>query len=75
MPPRRRPCRRFLLVEEMVALGAQLEFRDRLVLGLSCNLGVRAGELFGLRWNDIEENRRQIREQGDRERVRFFTNA
>ena len=54
MPPTRRPCGRFLTMEEFDALLAQLEFRDHLITRMFCTMGFRPGELFALRWDDIE---------------------
>jgi len=54
MPTTREPCGRFLSREELSAMMAQLDFRDRLIFWMFVNLGFRASELFALRWNDIE---------------------
>ena len=61
MPATREPCGRFLMLEELNAILAQVPFRDRLIIRMGCNLGFRAGELFALRWNDIEHDRNRIR--------------
>jgi integrase len=57
MPPTRKPCGRFLTLEEFDALVAQLEFRDRLIVRMFCAMGFRPGEIFALRWDDIEDGR------------------
>src|SRR5580658_8848577 len=62
MPPTRKPCGRFLALEEFDALVAQLEFRDRLVVRMFCTMGFRPGEMFALRWDDIETGRVRVDE-------------
>ena len=62
MPPTRKPCGRFLALEEFDALVAQLEFRDRLIVRMFCTMGFRPGELFALRWDDIEAGRVRVDE-------------
>ena len=62
MPSTRKPCGRFLALQEVDALLAQLEFRDRLIVRMFCSMGFRPGELFALRWNDIEEARVRVDE-------------
>src|ERR1022692_2590625 len=66
MPPTRRPCGRFLTMEEFDALLAQLEFRDRLITRMFCTMGFRPGELFALRWDDIETGRIRVDESTSR---------
>jgi len=62
MPPTRKPCGRFLALEEFDALMAQLEFRDRLIVRMFCTMGFRPGEMFALRWDDIEAGRVRVDE-------------
>lgn len=62
MPPTRKPCGRFLMLEEVDSILAQLEFRDRLILRMFCSMGFRPGELFALRWDDIEDSRVRVDE-------------
>ena len=62
MPPTRKPCGRFLAMEEFDALVVQLEFRDRLIVRMFCTMGFRPGELLALRWDDIESGRARVDE-------------
>ena len=62
MPPTRKPCGRFLTLEEFDVLLAQLKFRDRLIVRMFCAMGFRPGELFALRWDDVEEARVRVDE-------------
>jgi len=62
MPTTRKPCGRFLSLEEVDALLAQLQFRDRLIVRMFCSMGFRPGELFALRWDDVEESRVRVDE-------------
>jgi len=41
---------------------AQLDFRDQLIVRMACSMGFRAGELFALRRDDVEENRIRVDE-------------
>ena len=66
VPPTRKPCGRFLTMEEFDALVAQLEFRDRLITRMFCTMGFRPGELFALRWDDIETGRVRVDESTSR---------
>ena len=62
MPTTQKPCGRFLTMEEFNALLAQLGFRDRLIVWMFCTMGFRPGELFALRWDDIEVGRVRVDE-------------
>jgi integrase len=66
MPPTRKPCGRFLAMEEFDVYMAQLEFRDRLITRMFCTMGFRPGELFALRWDDIETGRVRVDESTSR---------
>lgn len=66
MPPTRKPCGRFLAMEEFDVLVARLEFRDRLITRMFCTMGFRPGELFALRWDDIETGRVRVDESTSR---------
>jgi len=66
MPPTPKPCGRFLAMEELDALLVQLEFRDRLIVRMFCTMGFRPGELFALRWDDIEAARMRVDESVSR---------
>jgi integrase len=66
VPPTRKPCGRFLSMEEFDVLVAQLEFRDRLITRMFCTMGFRPGELFALRWDDIETGRIRVDESTSR---------
>ncbi|SPF42730.1 putative Integrase family protein [Candidatus Sulfopaludibacter sp. SbA4] len=62
MPPTKKPCERFLSIDDYNALMLELEFRDRLIVRIAVTLGLRPGELFALRWNDVEDGRLRIDE-------------
>ena len=66
MPATRKPCGRFLTLEEVDALLAQLEFRDRLIVRMFWSMGFRPGELFALRWDDVEDARVRVDESVSR---------
>ena len=65
-PATRKSCGRFLELEEFDALMAELPFRDRLIVRMACTMGFRPGELFALRWNDIEDARVRVDESTSR---------
>lgn len=65
-PQTKKPCGRFLSLEEYDALVAQLEFRDRLIVRMFCLMGFRSGELFAIRWNDVEKDRIRVDESSSR---------
>jgi integrase len=62
MPPTKKPCERFLSIEDYNVLLGELGFRDRLIVRMAVTLGLRPGELFALRWDDVEEGRLRIDE-------------
>jgi integrase len=43
-----------LTVEEIRALLAELELRDRTLVLLDAGTGLRVGELLGLKWQDVD---------------------
>jgi integrase len=51
---------RHLDEDEIPALLAALSDRDRLIVRMFLILGLRPGELFALRWNDVEEYRIRV---------------
>lgn len=53
VPPTKAADERFLLIDEIRGLLAQLEGRDRLVVRLLVECGFRPAELFALRWDDL----------------------
>ncbi len=54
MPETRPENKRFLTLDEIPIVLSKLPFREQLVLRMSLVLGLRPGELFALRWNDIQ---------------------
>jgi integrase len=53
--PETRPVnRRFLSLDEISIVLSKLPMRERLIMRVSLVLGLRPGELFALRWNDIQ---------------------
>jgi integrase len=62
MPSTRTSCGRFLSLEEFDAIMKELDFRDRLIVRMFCSMGFRPGELFALRWDDIEDVRMRVDE-------------
>jgi len=53
-PQTRAENKRFLSVQEIPQVLSRLPHREELILRMSLVLGLRPGELFALRWNDIE---------------------
>jgi integrase len=45
--------KRFLEIDEIPLVLSRMPFREELILRMSLVLGLRPGELFGLRWNDV----------------------
>jgi integrase len=53
MPETREENKRFLTLKEIPIVLGKLPFRERLIFRMSLVLGLRPGELFALRWDDI----------------------
>ena len=56
LPKTRKPCKRHLSLDEIAILDAALTKRDRLIFRLFVLVGFRPGELFALRWDDIQQD-------------------
>lgn len=53
MPVTRPENKRFLTLKEISSVLSRLPFREQLILRMSLVLGLRPGELFALRWDDV----------------------
>ena len=63
MPKARKPCDRFLTIDEQVRLLKSIEVEhDRLIVRIFLFCGLRPGELFALRFNDVEPRQLRIDE-------------
>jgi integrase len=62
LPKSRKPCRRHLSAAEIETLSNNLTGRDRLIVHLFIVCAFRPGELFALRWNDIEPGKIRVDE-------------
>lgn len=56
MPVTREPSRPYTTLNQVVALEQSLSGRDLIALKLFSRCALRAGEVFGLRWGDIQPN-------------------
>jgi integrase len=55
------PTERFLTIEEMERLFAELAPRDQLICRIACVMGLRPGELFALTWKDYDAMKGEMR--------------
>ena len=62
MPQTRRPCKRNHSPEEVRKLMSEMSFKDSLIFQLFVVAALRPGELFALRWGDIEPGQIKIDE-------------
>ncbi len=78
-PKLRRSLPKYLSLEESVALlngvGGRNPERDRCILTIFLNCGLRISELVGLNISDVSENRLRVTGKGDRERVVYMNQA
>ena len=78
-PKLRRSLPKYLSLEESLALlnsvGGRNPERDRCILTIFLNCGLRISELVGLNIGDVNENRLRVVGKGDRERVVYLNQA
>ncbi len=78
-PKLRRSLPKYLTLEESQALlssvGGRNPERDRCILTIFLNCGLRISELVGLNLGDIHENRIRVVGKGDRERIVYMNQA
>ncbi len=78
-PKLRRSLPKYLTLEESIALlssvGGRNPERDRCILTIFLNCGVRISELTGLDIGDVAEDRLRVTGKGDRERVVYLNDA
>jgi integrase len=63
LPETRPENKRFLKLEEIPLLLARMPFREQLILRISLVLGLRPGELFALRWDDVQGHALRLDEE------------
>lgn len=63
LPETRPENKRFLTLNEIPVVLARLPFRERLILRMSLVLGLRPGEQFALRWNDVNGHSLRLDEE------------
>lgn len=78
-PKLRRSLPKYLSLEESKALlssvGGRNQARDRCILTIFLNCGLRISELVGLDLGDVSENRLRVLGKGGRERVVYLNDA
>ncbi len=78
-PKLRRSLPKYLTLEESQALlssvGGRNPERDRCILTIFLNCGLRISELVGLNLGDVSEDRLRVVGKGDRERVVYLNDA
>lgn len=78
-PKLRRSLPKYLTLEESQALlssvGGRNPERDRCILTIFLNCGLRISELVGLNLGDVNENRLRVVGKGDRERIVYINDA
>ena len=78
-PKLRRSLPKYLTLEESQALlssvGGRNPERDRCILTIFLNCGLRISELVGLNLGDVNENRLRVVGKGDRERIVYINQA
>ncbi len=78
-PKLRRSLPKYLTLEESISLlnsvGGRNPERDRCILTIFLNCGLRISELVGLNLSDVSENRLRVVGKGDRERVVYMNQA
>src|SRR5438034_3995362 len=62
MPVTRTSCKRYLSAEEVHKLLMELEGRDRLIARTLIICALRPGELFALRWRNVQQGRLKVEE-------------
>ena len=78
-PKLRRALPKYLTLEESIALlssvGGRNPERDRCILTIFLNCGLRISELVGLNISDVAEDRLRVVGKGDRERIVYMNQA
>ena len=78
-PKLRRSLPKYLTLEESISLlnnvGGRNPERDRCILTIFLNCGLRISELVGLNVSDVNENRLRVIGKGDRERIVYINQA
>jgi integrase len=62
MPVTRKSCKRYLSAEEIHKWLSALDGRDRLISRTLIVCALRPGELFALRWRNVQDGRLKIEE-------------
>ena len=78
-PKLRRSLPKYLTLEESISLlnnvGGRNPERDRCILTIFLNCGLRISELVGLNVSDVNESRLRVIGKGDRERIVYINQA